>query len=602
MFKKIIFVCAALVMNSQIFAQVKFYTLLDKNLVGREQAVQLTYVIENAGSVEKFEPPAFPNFLLLQGPVESSGMTVVNGNMSQYTSLLFLLQPKTTGRIAISGAKAQINGKTMRSNKVFLDVQLKNVPNRTNPSTGLNLNLPTEARNVEREFYLRPGEDATEKIKKNLFVKAEVNKNTCFVNEPIVATYKLYSRLRSESRVIKRPSYNGFSVYDMIEPDGSTTTTETVDGKTYNVHIIRQSQLFPLQAGTFTLDPVEVENSVRFLRAPVDSDPDPFDDYFNSNLETIEQNITLASKPITITVEPLPAEKQPPGFDGAVGNFTMEAIITSDSLRQGEAAVLQIKIKGKGNLPIINAPQINWPQDIEAFDPTTEEEINRHTIPISGEKIFKYSFTPKKSGPIEIDPILFSFFDPSSKTYKTDSSNSLLLQVKAGASTGKSAISETQKKSGSGVIFNSTVLLSIFGLVVAALIALWIVGRKSSKKREQSVRKEDKEISQPQIPIDPLKPAKELLAAGNVTNFLKEIERVIWQESGKKLGLPSTLMNQSRVMNEFKQRQSPVAADLFCALVNDCESNLYIPGQNAENLQDTLNKAEQFMEELEKLK
>ena len=65
------------------------------------------------------------------------------------------------------------------------------------------------------DYILRKGENVAEKIKKNLFIKIDVNKKSCYVGEPIVATYKLYTRLKSESNIIKTPSFNGFSVSEL---------------------------------------------------------------------------------------------------------------------------------------------------------------------------------------------------------------------------------------------------------------------------------------------------------------------------------------------------------------------------------------------------
>src|SRR6185436_7849758 len=355
-----------LVLQIVALAQVKFYTRIDPAVTGRNQPVQVQYVIENAKSIDEFKAPAFDDFILIQGPIESSGMSIINGSTTQYKSLLFLLQPKTIGKLNIKGATALVDGKQMKSNSAVVQVINKNVTTPQSSNPGFNFNFPEERPDVDREFYLRPGENVIEKIKQNLFVKVEVNKTNCFVNEPIVATYKLYSRLRSESRVVKRPSYNGFSVYDMVEPDGSVTSTEVVNGKEYNVHLIRQSQLFPLQAGTYTLDPVEVENTVRFIKSEGDQG-NPFDELFGSGGPMIEQTLSLSSKPVTITVKPLPVEKQPVSFDGAVGNFSISASLSKDTIHAGEMANLTVKIKGKGNLPMINAPDIKWPKGMEGF-------------------------------------------------------------------------------------------------------------------------------------------------------------------------------------------------------------------------------------------
>ena len=81
-----------------------------------------------------------------------------------------------------------------------------------------------------------------------------------------MATYKLYSRLRCESNITRRPSLNGFSVYDMVDPSTNAVSVERLNGKQYVMHIIRKTQLIPLQAGTVDLDPVEVENNVHLIK------------------------------------------------------------------------------------------------------------------------------------------------------------------------------------------------------------------------------------------------------------------------------------------------------------------------------------------------
>lgn len=47
----------------------------------------------------------------------------------------------------------------------------------------------------------------------------ETSKQTCYIGEPLVATYNLYTRLKSNSRLDKSPSFNGFSVIDLQQPD-----------------------------------------------------------------------------------------------------------------------------------------------------------------------------------------------------------------------------------------------------------------------------------------------------------------------------------------------------------------------------------------------
>jgi len=261
--RQLFFTAIALTWWSLSFAQVNFSTNVNEKQIGQHDYVQVEYTIENAKSVERFAYSPFKNFRIIQGPVQSSGMSVTNGVMSQYKGMSFILQPIITGKLLVPGATAVIDGKDMRSNPVVIEV----VPgsSTSNPSPP---SWPDPLPQVNEEYTLSPGETFTDKIKKNLLVVAEVNKTSCYQGEPIVSTYKLYSRLRSESRVVKRPSLNGFSVFDMIDPEANVNpTVETLNGKSYNVHMIRKTQLVPLQPGTFVLDPVELENKVRFIRS-----------------------------------------------------------------------------------------------------------------------------------------------------------------------------------------------------------------------------------------------------------------------------------------------------------------------------------------------
>jgi hypothetical protein len=580
------------------YAQVKFYTRVDQEVVGRNQPVQLQYVVENANSVQEFKAPAFNDFILIQGPIESSGMSLINGHRTEYKSLVFLLQPKRAGRITIKGARALVDGREMRSNNIVIEVANRNATGPQGSPRGFNFNFPDNDFEVNREFYLRPGENIIEKIKKNLFVKVEVNKTSCYVNEPIVATYKLYSRLRSESRVVKRPSYNGFSVYDMVEPDGSVATTELVDGKEFNVHLIRQSQLFPLQSGTYTLDPVEVENSVRFIKSG-DEEANPFDEIFDQGGEIVEETINLSSKSLTIRVNPLPTEKQPAGFDGAVGSFAISTSLSKDTIHAGEMVNLTVKVKGKGNLPIINAPAINWPPGIEGFEPQTDENIHAQTVPLSGEKVFRFPVTAGKTGSLRIPAIHFSYFDPASRSYKSDSTEPLHINVLAALPGQKSVI-----KSGGAVKpsrnLPETLLLSLVGIVLVVTTVVWItLYRKSEKRKAEAKRILLEQQRLAKAPPHPLLKAGEWLQEGNKLAFLKEMENSIWKKAAEVLSIPRVLLNQPKVVNELNARGASDTANLFREIVNHCEASLYIPGNETENLQEILDKGYELFSKLD---
>jgi hypothetical protein len=595
---RLVSVCLFVLVSAAVSGQAKFSTVIDQATISRDQLVQVEYVVENAKKVEDFDPPSFRNFTVVQGPIQSSGMSFVNGSLTQYKALVFLLQPKITGRLIIPGAAATIDGKRRQSDAVAIEVT-KSKGSGT-AQRRLRLGMPATTVEADREFVLYPNENVIEKIKKNLFVRVEVNKKSCYVNEPVVATYKLYSRLRSESRVVKRPSYNGFSVYDMIDPESDNPTIETLNGKQYNVHIIRKSQLFPLQAGKYTLEPVEVENTVHFIKASSEQDtyleeiPDPF-------AETVDQTLTLASEPVDITVKPLPSPG-PAAYDGAVGNFSVEASLKDPITKTGESSTLLVKIKGRGNIPMINAPSINWPKDFEVYDPTAREEVHPEAAPLSGEKTFEFVFTPKDTGRAEIPGIRFAFFDPVSQSYKTDSTRSIALRILPG--TKKPARkSESNREIPATYPAAGRIGWWIAGgaLLTLLVIAFVVMNNRKNRPVTKAPAKPASAIT-PAIPVtkpDPLEKARRMLSASNPGIFIKEVESVIWNETGEKLNIPPVALNQPHVIASLQARNAGEdTIQLFKQLMHDFEYALYIPGQSTEDLQDILNKAERFLTRL----
>src|SRR3712207_4969319 len=101
-------ICFLFLVPALVFGQAKFSTVIDHPTISRDQLVQVEYVVENAKNVDNFIPPSFRNFAVVQVPIQSSGMSFVNGSLTQYKALVFLLQPKTTGKLIIPGAIATI--------------------------------------------------------------------------------------------------------------------------------------------------------------------------------------------------------------------------------------------------------------------------------------------------------------------------------------------------------------------------------------------------------------------------------------------------------------------------------------------------------------
>jgi len=600
-------------------AQVNFTTIASSKEIGRNDYVQVEFVVENAQQIEHLAHPAFQDFHIVQGPIQSSGMSVVNGTMSQYKALSFVLQPLKTGKFTIPGATATIDGKQMRSNPVIIVVNANGSSNNPNNSPPVSLRAWPGEPEVDREYFLKPGENAAEKIRKNLFVKVDVSKTNCYVGEPIVATYKLYSRLQSESRVTRHPSLNGFSVYDMIDPNNDASSVEKVNGKRFTVHIIRKAQLIPLQSGTIDLDPVEIENTVHFLKNTSggnknnnNSSRDIFDDLFDENTQAIpvDEHITLESKPVAISVKALPDEKKPADFNGAVGHFNIQSDIVTKNITAQDAAILKLTVKGDGNLPVVNSPAIQWPAGIENYDASTntKEDIDKTVAPLRGSKTFEYSFIPKQAGNYTIPAIQFSYFDPVSSSYKSIGTPPMSISVASAKNNHSSASSAISKNADKETTNNLADFLQehlewFFAILILSALAIYLLlqNRRLKKNHEQAERdvaaKKEIEMAAPSPVVrDPLLLAKRLLEIAEYRGFYTELNRALWNAVADKLNLPSSELNKYNISRQlqalgWKYENTTALRDIL----NECELKLYTPDYNTENMQSLLQQAESLI-------
>lgn len=279
----------------------------------------------------------------------------------------------------------------------------------------------------------------------DIFIKVDLSKKDCFIGEPTVVTYALYTRLPSASKVLKRPTFKGFAVFDLQAPETGVSTTETINGQDYSVYLLRKAQLYPLQSGIFQLEPMEVENLI-----------------------TIDQRtipLMLKTDPVMLNVKPLPAVV--PNFNGAVGTFQINTVIhPKGPMKVGDLLELEIIFTGQGNFPMLNLPDVQWPMGIESYQHTVKAAYKRDTAPFSGSTSFIIPFMVREAGKKMIPSIHFSFFDPTKKTYLRIRSSPISLIIGPSAA----RIGSTEKSSPrSHYVLWSFLLMGVFVLLGSCL-------------------------------------------------------------------------------------------------------------------------------------
>jgi hypothetical protein len=404
-----------LVCYSALIAQDgSFITSVDKNRLAMGEQLEITFTLSGRNSGNNFRPPSFNDFVVLSGPNQSTSMQIINGAVSSSVSYSYVLQPRAEGKYTINPATIEYGGKQLQSQSITIEV-LKNAAasKQQGKSTGIS--------------------DIGRQIGDNLFLKVSVDKQRIYQGEQVTATYKIYNRISLVNLGIsKTPSLSGFWSEDLPISQQIQWTNEVVNGKQYRVGILKKVALFPQRSGTLELDPMEVNCVVQVqTRNRSNSFFDQFfNDPFFGNVENV--NYKIKNEPFKINVQSLPSSNIPTGFTGAVGKYSMEAWLDKRQTKTNDPVSLKVKISGRGNLKLLEPPNVIIPPDLERYEPKISDNISNQGNQVSGSRTFEYLLIPRHAGELKIASFPFAYFDIETKKYVALSSPEFMLSVEKG--------------------------------------------------------------------------------------------------------------------------------------------------------------------------
>ncbi len=451
--------------------QVKFEIIPSAREIGKEDAIEVRYSVSGTENISNFIQPVLSQWKLLSGPGNFNEMSNNNGKTSTSVGYTYTLQPKTAGTFVLPATTIEADGKRLTCNPVTISV--KNIGHvvgasplvGSSPLASFFQDDAMSDDELDKVPVLKSGENLAQKIKSNIFIKAEVSKTNCMLGEPLLVTYKLYTRLHSRSKVVKQPAFSGCTVYEMTT-DNPYPQAEKFNGEQYKAYIIRKVQLFPLQTGELKLDVATVDNTITFFTS-------------SSQLQTEEKTVTLSSEPITIQVHALPDKNKPADYSGAVGKFTVTATATKQVDTAEDNNSLQISISGEGNFQTINCPMVQWPGNTEHFENTMKDDVNKLVFPASGSRIFEIPFVAKQPGRMVIPPVGFSYLDAATQQYKTVYSDSIVVNVSPALK------NRIDKSKISGDITNHKYIWIVPAIALLAGLSWWLAyGRKKENQNE----------------------------------------------------------------------------------------------------------------------
>ncbi len=382
-------------------------TIIPPKPVALGTAFQVQYIVTKPEVFSDFLPPAFNGFRLVSGPSITKGNTVMEGNSTPIQNLSYTLVPLQTGNIKILGLKGIMGSRVIEGEEALIKVIPK--PDVNFSSSDLTGILPSNLKSSSIE----------KTVDENLFIRTDVSRKTCRVGEPIVVTYTLFSRLQTESEAVRSPAFYGFSVVDLVDINDAPVDVQMLDGKVFNSIILRKLVLYPVQAGSFTLDPMYVHNTVE-VNDPVLK-------------KTVLYEKKIETESVKIKILPLPS-KIPEDFSGAVGKFSIDQALAENKFALNRQGKLVVSISGTGNFIQLERPEIRWPKGIEGFEPMVREELTENEKGLSGKRIYEFTFAGDSSGDYILPPVQLSYFNVDSGKYETISSSPLHFTIEEATS------------------------------------------------------------------------------------------------------------------------------------------------------------------------
>lgn len=524
---------------------------------------------------EDFSLPEIQDFELTGGPNvgHSQNFYSENGKVTTFSSYqyTYFFRAKKEGKFTIPPATTKFKNKVYKSNAVTIEVVKAVAKNQS-----------------QMQQRTSAGQPATQEEQLNnndLFVQLILDKHQAYIGEQIMATVKIYTlkKLSFADQNFAGPEFPGFFTEPIETPPLRRLENEAIDGEIYGTGVLRKVLIIPQKSGVLTIPSFNLD--VAYLREYRRR-------FFDVTIpETEEVPVNLKSKPVSITVKPLPANA-PASFKGAVGKFAIQASVSSMQGKTGEPLTFKLTVTGKGNLKLVNEVLFNVPAGIEKYDPVINTRLNNA---LSGTKTFEYLLIPGSSGDFVIPSAEFTYFDTDANKYTTLKTQSFKIHVTQGKGDSLSADNNGVSKEEVRLLnqdiryiksnnlklykiddfFGLTIWYYLIVIILVALFAGILMIRKKHVEQQLDLkglrfRNADKYARKR------LRNSYTLLKQGNNAAFYEELLGAIWNYLSYKLDIPMATLSKDTAEKNLSERNiDSETLKLLFQITDACEMARY---------------------------
>jgi hypothetical protein len=567
-----------------LLAQVQFEAKVSKQTLGLNERLRIDFTMNDDG--DNFTPPNFEGFKIIAGPSQQVSQSWVNGKSSFNKTYSYFLLPTQKGSLVIRQASIDIRGQIYKTSPIKITV--------------------TAA--VEQP---RDPNDSQVSADDSLHLVAEISNTNPYINEPITVVYKIYFSYNigiTNWRELDKPKYNDFwsqniDIKQLVAEEGK------YKGEKYRFVTLRKTVLYPQKSGKLVIEPLSLDVDVQL--------PSNRRNIFGQVL-LVEDHKRVSAGAKTISVKALPESGKPADFSGAVGRFVFKVTPSKTNLKSGESLDLDVSVSGTGNLKLFTLPKPIVPTALEMYDPVHNEQVSTPLSGMTGKISDKYAIIPQYKGKYPIKPMVFTYFDLGSRSYKTITSPEIMVNVLEGPNAADNAVTATPDDSKKAILssaqfkfiklkteltsmkhkdfYGSTLfyILSVLPFLCIPVIVLFkkkkeaIEGDIAGNKIKLSNKLAKKYLSEAQKEI------------GNKEPFYIALEKAMHNFLKAKINIETSEMSKEKISEILLERKAnPDAITSFINLTENCEFARYAPSSSTAIQQD-YDKAVAIISELEK--
>ncbi len=562
-------------------------TLHAPNTVREGERFAITYRIENSEPKEP-KAPQIDGCKFLYGPSVSTMQSyqIINGKTSGTSIVEFTY----TYRAEKAG-----NYKIGKKPFKVIPSGSKTQDQTTQQQTQQTLNdIPEEAKGINVGAN-------------DVFIRIILSKSQAYEQEAIECTIKLYTKFSITKFMQEaQPSYDGYLIEE-IPIQQIINREEVYNGQTYMTAVLQKYILYPQKSGKLTI------NSGKYRLVAAQQELVRFG--FIPHITSSYQQLNVNSNSASINILELP-QPQPEGFNGAVGQFSIDSKLGSSSFRTNETSSMIYTISGTGNIKYLKEPEIKFPSDFETYAPQSDISAKPTSNNVAGTMTIEYPFAPQSVGKFKIGMEKFVYFDPEAKKYVTLSTPTYDIDVAKGNSmpvseqkditakatdilhikTGDKSLSHDHEP-----IIYSLNYWMIYILLTLMLIAVLLAARKRNKLAADT---DGLRLSRAnKVARRRLKVAAQYMNSRQSDKFYDETLKAVWGYLSDKLTIPASQLNRENIANELQKYGAPDSLiQQFIDTLDQCEIARYTPTQSDQQIESTYKLASSAMEQLANIK